>query len=569
MLIFAVTTNFLHPALAQLLRYQASARLRRIRRGFATPRRLVLSCLGLVLALIWLSNAALTIFLREPSDPATLRSFVPLGLLVYSLWHIVRVAYRRPEEAVEWTPAERELLCGRPFERRDLLVYRFGPILTAAAFKASCFALLMLPDLRLPTVGLVGALLALLFVDLFRMAVEIAAFGAGRQTYHHLRIAVLVLISMVCVCALANTFRSPIALEAGKSPGSLGLMMHVLRSAAELRETWIGSVLETPFHVFGNIITAQQYSVGLAGWMVLAVAMVSGLSWFVMWLDSHFLRAVARRERLEYQRIESGDASVRDAETVSTNLPRVPWGAGIGPLAWRQAIGAYGHLGGVFVALAAPSVLACLPLIVFDNPNMVLLNVVGSLAFYSFLLLPAALKFDFRRDVDRIAMLKSLPIRPTAVVTGQLATPVLIASAYQLAVLLIAEMIYPVHPGLLVAALVLLAPLNILIFALDNLIYLLYPYRLNQESLEIFLRTTLTFTAKGLLFGLALGVTLGWALVAVQIARMFAGSHSVLGDAKFIFAAGAWLMLCMSAVGTWWLVVRAYCRFDPSQDTPA
>jgi hypothetical protein len=145
----------------------------------------------------------------------------------------------------------------------------------------------------------------------------------------------------------------------------------------------------------------------------------------------------------------------------------------------------------------------------------------------------------------------------------------LIASAYQLAVLLIAQLIFPVHPGLLVAAFLLLAPLNILIFSLDNLIYLLYPYRLNQESLEIFLRTTLTFTAKGLLFGFALGVTLAWALAAVPIASVFAGSNSVLGDAKLVFIAGAWFMLCLSAVVAWRLLVRAYCRFDPSQDTPA
>jgi hypothetical protein len=448
-------------------------------------------------------------------------------------------------------------------------LYRFGPIITSAALKATCFSLLMLPDLCLPVVGLIGALLALLFVDLFRMAVEIVAGGVGRQTYRRLRIAVLATLSIVCVCALANTFHSPMALEAGKSPGSLGLMMHVLQSAAELRETWIGTILEMPFHVFGNVITAQQYSVGLVSWMVLALAMVSGLAWFVMWIDSHFFKAVARRERLEYQRIKSAESPARATGTVPTNLPRVPWCAGIGPIAWRQAIGACGHLGGLFVALAAPCVLACLPLIVFDNPNMVLLNVVGSLAFYSFLLLPAALKFDFRRDVDRIAILKSLPIRPTAVVTGQLATPILIASAYQLAVLLITALIYPVHPGLLVAAFVLLTPMNILIFSLDNLIYLLYPYRLNQESLEIFLRTTLTFTAKGLLFGLALGVTLAWALVVVQIASVFTGSNSLLGDAKFVFVAGAWLLLCLSAVATWWLLVRAYCRFDPSQDTPA
>jgi hypothetical protein len=47
-------------------------------------------------------------------------------------------------------------------------------------------------------------------------------------------------------------------------------------------------------------------------------------------------------------------------------------------------------------------------------------------------------------------------------------------------------------------------PLNVLVFGLDNLIYLLYPYRVQQEGLEIFLRTMLTFTGKGLLFAVAL-----------------------------------------------------------------
>ena len=47
--------------------------------------------------------------------------------------------------------------------------------------------------------------------------------------------------------------------------------------------------------------------------------------------------------------------------------------------------------------------------------------------------------------------------------------------------------------------------MNVLVFALDNLIFLLYPYRMQQEGMEIFLRTMLTFTGKGLLFVLGLG----------------------------------------------------------------
>ena len=60
-------------------------------------------------------------------------------------------------------------------------------------------------------------------------------------------------------------------------------------------------------------------------------------------------------------------------------------------------------------------------------------------------------------------------------------------------------------PHLLLVTMLVMIPLNVLVFGLDNLIYLLYPYRVQQEGLEIFLRTMLTFTGKGLLFAVGLG----------------------------------------------------------------
>ena len=64
-----------------------------------------------------------------------------------------------------------------------------------------------------------------------------------------------------------------------------------------------------------------------------------------------------------------------------------------------------------------------------------LLATAGTLAFYTFLLLPTAVRYDFRRDLDRMAMLKSLPISPAATVIGQTITPILIATVFQAIVL--------------------------------------------------------------------------------------------------------------------------------------
>ena len=63
-------------------------------------------------------------------------------------------------------------------------------------------------------------------------------------------------------------------------------------------------------------------------------------------------------------------------------------------------------------------------------------------------------------------------------------------------------------------AMLVMMPLNVLVFGLDNLIYLLYPYRLQQEGLEIFVRTMLTFTGKGLLFALGFGAMSLWGFAA-------------------------------------------------------
>ncbi len=239
----------------------------------------------------------------------------------------------------------------------------------------------------------------------------------------------------------------------------------------------------------------------------------------------------------------------------------------MGPIAWRQGIGARRYLTSLLIALIVPAALSCLPL-VSDLPALgTFLNVVAALVFYSFLLLPAALKFDFRRDCDRLAILKTLPIRPSAVVIGQLATPVLLATLQQSAVLLVVMLVRPVSPGLVLGALLFLIPVNVMIFGLDNLIFLLYPHRLNQEGLQVFLRVTLTFTAKGLLFGIGLGIVYAWA-VSVRIVATLP-VVSLVSDHRIVFGMGLWGLTTVTGLMLTCLLTWAFSRYDPSLDTPA
>jgi hypothetical protein len=564
-----VPSGLLHPALIQLLRYQSNGRVRRLIRRLASPRRLVLSCIGLALAILWLGNAALSILFRQAADPGVLQRWLPLGLFLYGLWHVVKVAYRRPDQGIEWTAAERENLGMAPFSRQQLLAYRFVTVLGASLLKAACFTVLMLPDLRLGWAGFCGALLALLFLEMWRTAAEIFACEVRSSTYRKLRVVVLggVAVASLATVWIAVATRSQF--QPSHVSASLAVFAHLAKSAALLQHTWLGTLFVCPFQLFSQIILAEQISLALFAQAGAALILVLGMLGLAFVIDRHFVATRDRTARRRYDQIESLAATPRAESGLVRRAIKLSPNAGWKALAWRQILGAWQYWPSVLIALVAPTVLSLLPLFIYRDPVVTMLHVTGSLALFSMLLLPPALRFDFRRDVDRMALLKTLPIKTVGVVTGQLLVPVVIASVFQLLVLIVAVSVRPLHPGYVASAWLLLVLTNVLVFALDNLIFLLFPHRPNQEGLEIFLRTTLTFTAKGLMFGLALGFAAAWALLAGVVAHQIAAVGDPAAVARCIFAVGVALMLAAAAVVTMRLNMRAFQRYDPSQDTPA
>ncbi len=557
-----------HPAIPHLLACKYRAAFRKCQRAFSTPRRIVLSTLSAMFAIVFLAQAVIGILYRTPAGHEDFVRTVSLGLLVYTLWHLVRTSFKRPEVPIEWTPTEIEQLSGAPFTRLDLLFYRFGAIANAALIKALSFSILMLPDQKLWIAGFLGAFLALFFVDLWRMWIEIVTWGISDRAFSFLRNSMAAIVGAFTLSTLTIAFTSPTIWNAGKLPITVSILKHLFSAAASLRDTYVGMLCEAPLQLFSTVITTQQFyastCVALAGAIILVAVMV----WAVIRSDSFFDQSKLATERREYRK-DGHTYMSQQAETLEDiTLPRMPWQAGLGPLAWRQALGAMNYRSSLLFALAIPAVLACLPLAAYDNANLILLNVVGALVFYSFLLLPTALKFDFRRDLDRMVILKSLPLRPLSVVGGQLATPVLVSTLYQASVLLTVCLFRPMAPHLVLASIALLIPLNILIFAIDNAMFLWYPYRLNQEGIAIFLRTTLTFTAKGVLFFLALVVTVFWAHTCGVFSELLNRRFDCAIDHRVVFAIGMWCFVAVSAAASVVAVTKAFKQFDLTQDMP-
>ena len=331
-----------------------------------------------------------------------------------------------------------------------------------------------------------------------------------------------------------------------------------------------------PFKPFVDLIVADTITAAKLGLATAALGSVLLLAAGVIALYTVTARRVADRERRSYSvaftlRVKNAfsqsETKAKDAE-IRPSLRRIPHWCGAGAIAWRQLIGARRSWGSLLTAMIAPAVLACAPCFVIEDAHIALLATAGTLAFYTFLLLPTAVRFDFRRDLDRMAMLKSLPISPAATVIGQTITPVLIATVFQAVVLAFAIVARSLSPHYWFTTILVMLPLNALVFKLDNLIYLLYPYRLQQEGVEIFVRTMLTFTGKGLLFTLGLGAMSLWGFGAALLTREVARWTGIAIDPFAVFTTGMIAGPAALAALLLYALSRTYRNLDAIEDVP-
>jgi hypothetical protein len=552
-----------HPATRQLLRQQSLARLHHMLYSFRTPRRALLSLIAVVLAMVWISQAVAGVFFRESADPLRLHRWLTLGMTGFALWNFVKIVFRQPVEPLEWTPAEKEWLGGSPLSRGHLVRYRLAAISGAALFKAAIFVGVMIPDLHVLAAAFAGLYLGLMAIELLRMAMEMVAWSMTRRQRRILQFVVATGLMLVIAAIIfwyvdqwrAGQFRQVVSLA----------MLQCTREGLQLvPQTAWGAVLCAPFGVLADVILANRLDGSLA---VRLLASLTTMALLVRALEITDRVTHAVRNHRERQAWRSGlHVARRQARrTDTTRRLRAPRGGVIGALVWRQFGGLRHYLGTVLFSLAVPMLFALGPAFGPQQGWQLVQTLVLLLGFWSFFLLPSALKFDFRRDLNRMNVLKALPARPWQIVIAQLVVPVTATSVFQLATLLAAMIINPFPPGLLVVAMAVLLPFNLFIYALENIVFLLYPYRLSEESIRVFLRTILAFTAKGIVLGAVAGAGLSLLLASVLVCRTVSvpNSESV---SLIVFATASLFLGLAASYGVVVLLARIFDRLDPSSD---
>lgn len=564
----------LHPSLLLLTRLQLRGGARRSLRKLRKPKNLLSVLVAVAFAAMWLATAATAASHRETSDSSGFAAMMALSLSAYVGWHVIRIACFRPEHPLEQPENERELLSSLPLRPSQIVVRHVWLLGFAAAAKAALLTVLLLPEIHIPAVGWAGILAGLLVVEMFRQLLEIAAWAAPRGVYIAFRGVVCASLVVGGIPMLAFVHQDLAEILARRDGNLLGLFSD---AAASMVSTKFGSTLAVVWTPVTNLIAGNGRAIGLALSGALSIGWILGLGAALQVAYRQLTRLVVQREQ---RRFESASQQFANTANRTTAPQRVacsgyreiafrllPCG-GMGSLCWRQSKGAARHAWGLAVAMIPPAALALTP-ISTEYPNeATFLSVVCALAFYTFLLLPTALKFDFRRDLDRLGLLKSLPVSAWSVAVGQIAVPVALATGFQFTVLAIHQVVRPVAPQLPALAGVLLSLMNCLVFAVDNLVFLKSPHRLQQEGLAVLLRTMLTFAAKGLLFGLGLAATFAWKSGAVRLADQLA-SRGVGLDANVLFVGGVFLALLICVATATIALAHVFSRFDPAEHSSA
>ncbi len=503
--------------------------------------------------------------------PGTIPPFASPGLLGLVLLTVFTAA---GEAAVYFTPAEVDMLFSGPFTRRELLGFKLVKTLLGILVMSAFFSVFMLSSLPYWPRAYLGILLALGMVQFLGMAMALAGQIAAEQAYTRGRRLVLAALAAAALLGVADVLR--------RSPGRT--FAEIL---AHLRDSPVFVALLAPFDVFTRAIFAARWFPDFAVWAAAALAIDLALLWLVFRLDAGYIESAATISQKVYERIRrtkqgGGVALPPGAGAARLRVPGLPWLFGTGPLAWRQLLIAMRTSRHILMATlmigvmfssafffsqkrAAPQ---AVPTAVSqpggaptEGPPVV--PVMGvMMIFYLTFLFSMQLPWAFRGDVDHIDFLKSLPIGPLRVATGELAGGVVLLTALQIVLLGALTAVSPSSwPGMLAAA-AFCPPFNAMLMALNNGIFLVYPVRPSVG-------TTFEFQVMGrMMLFMMLQFLLLIPLAGIP-AAVGAGVFWLSGYSWPAFAATSWLALAAELPALVLFVAWAFQRFDVSTETPA
>ncbi len=533
---------------------------RRMARGVQTVRGAILTAFFGLMMLMWLGSLLVNAVIAQrvpgtTASPEHVERFAPLVLLLYCVAVLASSGNQSP---LQFTLPEVQFLFSGPFSRRQVLTYKLLSqfLLT---LPVSLFLSLAVRNIAgMYVAGLVAAVLVFSFLQLYATAVAMIASTLDEWVYSRARRIVFYAILVAIIAAAIFGWRA-----SGAADNSIETLKRIEQSD-------IVQYGLLPLRWFARTLTSTSFdehfliNAGLSlGVNLVLLALVYGL-------DAQYLEAAAASAERRYARIEKlrrgGLASLATAKpgNVRYRIPNPPWLGGAGPIFWRQLISAFRsrRVLGLLIFVTLMSSIGPIVATLSNQKSMdeALPYTVAGMGLFMSIMLSHTLAFDFRSDVDRMEVLKSLPIPAWRIVVGQLLTPVICISLYQI-VLLTLVYVTMGRVGLILGfALFLSWPINLLLTGIDNLMFLLFPTRMAPQNPGDFSNAGRQML---LLLGKGLGVMIGIGLPGTfgGITYLITNSVALALVAALVPA----LAICALPIP---LTTLAFIRYDVARDTP-
>ena len=538
----------LHPALYKLLSLRMRGMRRRMLRGIKTPKGAVFFGLGVLMFAIWLGPSVVFAFREnQGADPSQLEATMPLIIVGMCLLTLISSA---GERAIYFSPGEVEFLFPGPFGRRELLGYKVLGLLIGVLFSSIIFSVLFLRFASSWIAAFAGVFLSLAFVQLFSMSLLLIGQMMAERAYTRLRMAVLGVFGIVLAAALGPAI-------AMRGMGKFGEAVVKSQESPWLQYAFL------PLRPFAKTAAAAHLFPDLALWAGVALAVNGALFVFILWLDAEYREtAIGVSQRL-YARLQRAQRSGMAPTTSMSKgrVPQLPWWGGAGPIAWRQLTNALRNARSMMMILLLVALAIGIPTVARGESEAKVWPMTLAMAIWLTLFLSMMIRFDFRSDIEQMDWLKMLPLKPWALVIGQISVPVLICSALQVALVAVTVRIAG-RPELLLMTVAFAPPFNILLFGVENALFLLAPTKVvafSPGDFQVFGRQLLFLLIKTVLVLIAACVAFGGGTVVYWLS----GSSMV---PAIVFG---WALMTAQALAMIPTAAWAYRRFDVSLDTPA
>jgi len=544
----------MHPALWKLYRFQTRGRVRKAFGRLKTVRGALLFVFTLiVLGMIFVPN--LLMFVAGNDMPGggepthrVLRELFPIVLLGFCGLSLLTSA---GERAIYFSPSDIDWLFAAPVTRRELLLYKITSGVISKIALGALYATAFIRFLPTWSGGYVGLVLSLLFIDGIAMCAQLAGQIVSMRAYTATRKAALAAVAVGVVIGLAR-------FEMGAVRGSW------LDALTAFRSSPVGQVVLAPFEVFARVATSSQWTAGIVGWAMIGVAINAVIYGVAIALDANFLETAVRvSERLQKAR----KRRVRGAIVGPSRSPRragphkrTPWLGGSGPIAWRQTKEIVRRRRQFLLFAVVPAVGVALFAFFsssrsIQNSELLPLHVAIGIAYVT-LILSSNVPLGFKGDLDCMDHLKSLPIHPLPLAAGQLVVVTATVTFAQWLIAGAAAAAYPREFVPLAVVACFAVQFNLILFGLENALFLVYPYRLHGRASDGLLNM-----GKVMLFMLA---KMLWIAISAGLAAIPAGvAYLVVGNSIVVWAI-AWCALLLPSAATVGLVAWAFARYDVS-----